>query len=202
VSAAETGFDFALPGTWWEIPVDDEAASERAIDALVAQSFGRRDADANARHELRRRFRAAAARARSAGATRLHLCRELLPGVPLPASLTVYRPRIPLLPRVERTPLEQLEAVIEPVSGADDATIETPTGAVLRRVRDVEADADSAEAGIVTLRVDYWLVPPSRRPLLLSFACGLVGLRSDLVELFDLVIGTLVFREAARDTPR
>jgi hypothetical protein len=124
---------------------------------------------------------------------RLHLCRELLPGVPLPASLTVYRPRIPLAPRADRTLVEQLAAVIEPASGSDDATIDLPSGTVMRRVREVQAEADSAEAGVDTLRVDYWLVPPSRRPLLLSFTCGLVGLRQELVELFDLVIRTLAF---------
>jgi hypothetical protein len=191
MTAAETGYDLALPGTWWEIPVDDEAASDRAIDAIIERAVGHRDADATARRDLRSRFRLAAARARTAGATRLHLCHELMPGVPLPASLTVYRPSIPLSPRSPQSPFAQLEAVVPAASEEDDATLDARSGPVLRRVRVVAADAGSPEEGIATLQVDYWLVPPSRRPVLLSFACGMPELRSGLVELFDLVVQTL-----------
>lgn len=193
MSDEETGYDLALPGTWWEIPVDDESATDRAIDAIVGSAVGHRDEDAAARHELRTRFRLASSRARTAGASRLHLCREVVVGVPFPASLTVYRPPIPLTERGERTPLDQLEAVVETATESDDLTLEMPSGRVLRRVRVVEADAGSPEEGLTTLRVDYWLVPPSRRVVLLSFACGLPDLREGLVELFDLVVGTLAW---------
>jgi hypothetical protein len=198
MSAAETGYDFALPGSWSELPVDDERACDAAIDQIVARAVGRRDQDVRARQELRARFRTAAARARTAGATRLHLCDELMPGVPLPASLTVYRPRIPLSPAAARTPLEQLEAVVEPAAEPDDARVEVPSGTALRRVREERADAGSAEDGLETLRVDYWLVPPSRKPLLLSFACGMPALRASLVELFDLVVATLSYSNSPR----
>jgi hypothetical protein len=192
---AETGYDFALPGSWAELPVDDAEACDTAIEALVLRSVGRRDQDARARRELRTRFRTAAARARTAGATRLHLCGELMPGVALPASLTVYRPRIPLSPTAAQTPFAQLEAVVETAVEPEDAAIELPSGTALRRVRAEHADAGSPEEGIQTLRVDYWLVPPSRRPLLMSFACGMPALRASLVELFDLVVATLVWHE-------
>lgn len=193
---SESGYDLALPGTWWEIPVDDEKASDRAIDRIIADAVGRRDEDATARQELRARFRLAATRARTAGASRLHLCREVVVGVPFPASLTAYRPPIPLVDRGERTPLDQLEAVVDPAMEPDDVTLDVPAGRVLRRVRVVEADEGSPEEGLTTLRVDYWLVPPSRRVLLLSFACGLPELREGLVELFDLVVGTLAWSPA------
>ncbi|WP_378146935.1 hypothetical protein ACFJGV_03740 [Cnuibacter sp. UC19_7] len=193
---SESGYDLALPGTWWEIPVDDEKASDRAIDRIIADAVGRRDEDATARQELRARFRLAATRARTAGASRLHLCREVVVGVPFPASLTAYRPPIPLVDRGERTLLDQLEAVVDPAMEPDDVTLDVPAGRVLRRVRVVEADEGSPEEGLTTLRVDYWLVPPSRRVLLLSFACGLPELREGLVELFDLVVGTLAWSPA------
>lgn len=191
MSGAETGYDLALPGTWWEIPVDDPSATNRAIDRIVGSAVGHRDEDATARNELRTRFRLAASRARTAGASRLHLCREVVVGVPFPASLTVYRPPIPLAEHGGRAPLDQLEAVVEAAAEPDDATLETPAGRVLRRVRVVEAEEGTPEEGLTTLRVDYWLVPPSRRVLLLSFACGLPELRDGLVELFDLVVNTV-----------
>ncbi len=197
------GFDFALPGDWWAVPVAHAEETERAVAALVRDTVGRRDEDATARAELRSRFLFAADRARAAGATQLHLCREVMPGVPLPATLTVYHPRLSLR-RLGPTPAEALRAVLgtirepepEPVVGASadvapDTDLEFPCGPAVRRVREVAAPADSPEAGIATLEVDYYLATPGDRILLLSFACGLPALAPQLTELFDLVVATV-----------
>ncbi|QJU54267.1 hypothetical protein SCB71_14050 [Herbiconiux sp. KACC 21604] len=201
------GFDFALPGDWWAVPVARAEETERAVTRLVRETVGRRDEDATARAELRSRFLFAADRARAAGATQLHLCREVMPGVPLPATLTVYHPRLTLR-RLGPTPAEALRAVLgtirepepepepEPVVGASadvapDTDLEFPCGPAVRRVREVAAPADSPEAGITTLEVDYYLATPGDRVLLLSFACGLPTLAPQLTELFDLVVATV-----------
>lgn len=199
---SENGFDIALPGSWWTIPVADPAETERAVSALVSEAIGRRDQDARVRAELRTRFLYAADRARSTGAVQLHLCRELMPDVPLPASLTVYWPRITLSGNAAghgaaNTDAVALRAVIGGVSAPGETGVESlddldlPCGAVLRRTRIVAADPRSPEAGVRTLEVDYWFAPPSRRVLLLSFACGMPELADSLTELFDLMVATV-----------
>lgn len=217
------GFDFALPGDWWAVPVAHAEETERAVAALVRDTVGRRDEDATARAELRSRFLFAADRARAAGATQLHLCREVMPGVPLPATLTVYHPRLSLR-RLAPTPAAALRAVLgtvrepsgpggepgrepgrdqggeqgrEPATElAPDADLELPCGPAVRRVREVAAPAGSPEAGLTTLEVDYYLATPGDRVLLLSFACGLPALAEQLTELFDLVVATVAWVQA------
>jgi len=195
--AKEFGFDLALPGTWWAIPVADPAETERAVAGIVSGTIGRRDEDARLRAELRARFLYAADRARSSGAVQLHLCREVMPDVPLPASLTVYWPRIAL--RASDDPAEALRAVLGSISASSDAGVENlgdddrvfPCGSAVRRSRLVEAEPDSPEAGVRTVEIDYWIATPSHRVLLLSFACGLPELAEGLAELFDLVVATV-----------
>jgi len=196
-ASTEFGFDVALPGTWWAIPVADPAETERAVGDIVSTTIGRRDQDARLRADLRTRFLYAADRARSSGAVQLHLCREVMPDVPLPASLTVYWPRIAL--RASEDPAEAVRAVLGSVTEASDSGVENlgdddrafPCGAAVRRSRIVTAEAGSPEEGVRTLEIDYWIATPSNRVLLLSFACGLPDLADGLAELFDLVVATV-----------
>ena len=199
----EFGFDVALPGTWWAIPVAEPAEAERAVGDIVSETIGRRDQDARLRAELRTRFLHAADRARSSGAVQLNLCREVMPDVPLPATLTVYWPRIAL--RSSDDPEAALRAVLGTITEASDAGVENlgddnvafPCGAAVKRRRIVTAEADSPEHGVRTVEVDYWIATPSRRVLLLSFACGLPGLAEELADLFDLVVTTLTWTDRA-----
>lgn len=201
--SAGFGFDVTLPGTWWSIPVADPAETDRAVGDLVSATIGRRDQDALLRAELRSRFLHAAGRARSSGAVQLHLCREVMPDVPFPATLTVYWPRIAL--RASEEPAEALRAVLGPVTEARDAGVENvgdddiafPCGAAVKRRRIVTAEADSPEHGVRTVEIDYWIATPSRRVLLLSFACGLPELAEELANLFDLVVTTLSWTDHA-----
>ncbi len=193
-SPRETGFDFALPGTWWLVPVADPEASAKAIGRAVEQAIGRRDADARLRAELRARFTDVADRARTAGAAQVHLCREIMPGVPLPATLTVYWPRLALRASGEADPAAALARVL----GAPDAATtqvaltDLPTGAGIRRSRVVTGSAapDGSAPEVTTVEVDYWLATPGDRVLLLSFACGMPLLADQLVTLFDEVVRT------------
>ncbi|TAJ46854.1 MAG: hypothetical protein EPO52_15075 [Herbiconiux sp.] len=201
--STEFGFDVALPGTWWAIPVADPAETERAVGDIVSATIGRRDQDARLRAELRARFLYAADRARSSGAVQLHLCREVMPDVPLPATLTVYWPRIAL--RASDDPVEALRGVLGTITEASDAGAENlgdddrafPCGAAVRRRRIVTAEPGSPEEGVRTVEIDYWIATPSHRVLLLSFACGLPDLAEQLASLFDLVVTTLTWTPRA-----
>jgi hypothetical protein len=195
-ASAENGFDFALPGTWWLVPVDDPAVAERSIARAVERAVGRRDEDARLRAELRARFTDVADRARTAGAAQVHLCHEIMPGVPLPATLTVYWPRLVLRASGESDPGAALRAVLGPPDGDDVALDDLPTGAGIRRTRVITGSAapDGSAPDVTTVEVDYWLATPGGRVLLLSFACGMPLLADQLVELFDLVVRTTTWR--------
>lgn len=215
--SAHPDFDLALPGAWWSIPLDDEATAARAIRRLVAETAGHRDEDARVRADLRRRFAAAAEQAMSAAASQLYLCREIVPGVMLPSSLTVYWPPLTLppadppsgtapapasgaAPAADLPPgLLALRRLLGPPEGGQTEEPFTVADTVgLRRDRlltapadpDAHDDADTPE--VTTVIVDYWLVlPDTPRPVLLSFACGMPLLRTELIALFDLVVATI-----------
>jgi hypothetical protein len=213
---AENGFDFALPGTWWLVPVADPSVAARSIARAVEQAVGRRDADARLRAELRTRFTDVADRARTAGAAQVHLCHEIVPGVPLPATLTVYWPRLVLRASGEDDPALALRALLGPPEGADagdgapagtgvdaDVTLDDlPTGPGIRRTRVITGSAapDGSAPDVTTVEVDYWLATPGGRVLLLSFACGMPLLAGQLVDLFDLVVRTTTWRFPAGAT--
>ncbi|CAN5327895.1 hypothetical protein BH09ACT6_BH09ACT6_03850 [soil metagenome] len=199
----DRALDFVLPGSWAFIPLENPAATDTAIARLVTRSFGRRDEDARLRAELRSRFTASAHQARTAGASQLHLCLELVPGVPLPASLTVYWPRITLRHTRETDPAVALRTVLgSPTTGeSDDELPGSPSGPAVRRSRLITPDREDADAGpesqagLTTLEVDYWLATRTGRVLLLSFACGMPLLREQLTGLFDLIVQTVTWRD-------
>jgi hypothetical protein len=196
-ASAENGFDFALPGTWWLVPVDDPEVAGRSITRAVERAIGRRDADARLRADLRARFTDVADRARTAGAAQIHLCHEIVPGVPLPATLTVYWPRLALRASGETDPGLALRAVLGSPDGAGDVMLDDlPTGPGIRRTRVFTGSAapDGSAPDVTTVEVDYWLATPGGRVLLLSFACGMPLLADQLVELFDLVVRTTTWR--------
>lgn len=196
-------FDLALPGSWWSIPLDDEATATRAIRRLVAEVAGRSDEDARLRADLRRRFAAAAQQAMGAEAKQLYLCREIVPGVMLPSSLTVYWPPLTLPPGAPdggaSGDLADVAGLRLLLGAPDDGQAEEEfavAGTVgLRRDRLLVSPPEE-EGGegpeVTTVLADYWVVlPGSRQVVLLSFACGMPLLRTELVGLFDLVVATL-----------
>lgn len=191
--SALPGFDLALPGSWWSIPLENEATAARAIRRLVAEVAGRSDHDARLRADLRRRFAAAARQAMSAEAKQLYLCREIVPGVMLPSSLTIYWPPLALPPGTPGAPgLRRLLGAPEDGQTEEEFAVADTVG--LRRDRLVVSPAGDSPADpeVTTVEVGYWLVlPGGSRVVLLSFSCGMPLLRPDLVALFDLVVATL-----------
>lgn len=118
--------------------------------------------------------------------------------MPLPATLTVYWPRIALRASGESDPALALRAVLGPPDReGDDLTLDDlPTGPGIRRTRVITGSAapDGSAPDVTTVEVDYWLATPGGRVLLLSFACGMPLLADQLVELFDLVVRTTTWR--------
>ncbi len=197
-------FDFALPGRWWEVPLDDPAATKQAIAAIARDTLGRDDARARMRIDMRRRFEEVADEARRIDAHQMYMCRELVPGVPLPSSLTVARPPMMLGGDPGASVAAGIAAMRRllgpPPDGTDEAEVPVSDTGAVRRVRLVTGvpGKDGSAPEITSLEADYWLLQPGHRvPLLMSFGCGLVGLREQLVDLFDVIVQSVRWRPDA-----
>jgi len=204
-------FDLVLPGVWSHVPLVDEAEMRASIDRVVLRTVGRADSLAMQRRDLRERFLDVASSARSAGGQQLHLCREVFPGVPLPATLVVVWPGLQVRDDEddEEAVRERLGAVLgPPASDEDEAPLVVGNRPALRRSRlsrgrpelrggsDAEGD-DVREIETVESRV--FAIQPGGRVLILSYACGMPALRDDLVAVFDLV--SMSLRWSVDDEP-
>jgi hypothetical protein len=86
-SFREADLSIVLPGTWVSLPMGDDAAAEREIASLVRRQVGRNDRLARVRRDARDQLRGMIETARAAGAFRVGLSLEILPGVPFPAAM-------------------------------------------------------------------------------------------------------------------
>lgn len=198
--------EYRLPGEWWAIAVDGSDAAADSVRRLTRATLGRRDDQATARAEQRRRLTAAAHRAVAAGATQLHVSMRGEHGIAFASMLTEYRPRLPLGARAE--PELVADALVRALartgasrtSGGDHwgdfadeggSAFGRADGLVLRRSRLVDGPSAAAPA----LTVDYWLTEPGRADVVLAtFTTALVELAPLMTELFDGVIAAAEWR--------
>ncbi|CAL4858569.1 hypothetical protein [Microbacterium sp. MM2322] len=198
---------FALPGTWLAIDPGDEAASFDRVDAAVRDVVGTADDAATTRRRLRDQLRAVVAAARTSGAQGVFLCREVAPGVPLPATLTVHAPSaMTMTPAIGTAPdavLDTLHHSLQTLAaaGADTAVrVPAPDGGALRIHRriDEQLETAAAEPPVQRLEADYWYpVPGSKRVVLASFATPLGHLHDAMLNLFDSIAAAARFESAA-----
>lgn len=204
---SEPQVEFLLPGTWRYVPLADPVASKRVIARMTEEAVGRSDERATLRAEVRAQYATAADRARKAGGEAMWICSEITDGVPLPCSITAYRP--PLATRRTESIDDQRAALHEllgsPADGVLEADLASGDRPAVRRaelIRGPSGDGPDAPE-IETLECDYWIIQPDGRELfLLSFACGLVPLADQLTQLFDLIVTTLRWTgERTTDSP-
>jgi len=195
-----TGIRFALPGKWARIPLESEAEALRSVRKLVEQATNRRDDMATLRAELRARFTTVVEKAREGGATEFFVGLELVPGIPLPAWAVVF-------------PVDENRLQLESVSfsdltrGLDFAVGEAPEGGEREVSDDVDsrihavrhawrrtASAGDGETTFDMFEVDYWLAAANpNRVALVTFSTALAEYEEEMSDLFDAVIGTLVW---------
>ncbi|CAI9393624.1 hypothetical protein [Microbacterium sp. T2.11-28] len=198
MSAASPALRLALPGTWQELPLGDDASITDAVAALVRAHYGRRDDQATFRARQRDRLAEAARRARDAGATQYHLSLAAPGGLAFASSVAEYRPGLPLGAVDDPAAVaDELVRVLSPgeagahwdrFAAAGGAAFEKGDGLVLRTERRLDPPADDRDAPVAI--ADYWLtVPGSAAVVLLSFTTALAALAPLLTELFDAVVG-------------
>lgn len=180
-----------LPASWWIIDLRDDDARRRSIARLVAQEVGPQDDRATVRAQLRSRLDAPSRDAAAAGGRLMAVSLMRAGGIPLTATVTVYRIPGSGLPGDE---LEQLHGALEaePITGQELDLAMGIEGPVLRRVYVRTVDDDSDTSAIPVLLADYWLDPQDGHGLvLLSFSSPLVSAREGLLDLFDLIVASM-----------
>lgn len=191
----------ALPGSWWNIPLEDSVASAAAVRTIVNNSVGRADDRVMIRRALRDELQKDVDSARAGGAHGLYLAREIASGIPMSGSLAVFWPHLSNLPE-DADDARLLRAAIKAAlaDGArDEGTtfdpaetreFESVSSVLLRRVRRhtiVDANGNPS----TTIQCDYWIAfEEHSRPALLSFSSSLAGMDEKLIGLFDAIAAT------------
>lgn len=187
---------FLLPESWWTVDLRDEAARRRSVGALVERQVGRDDSRAPLRADLRSQLGRAADDAARAGGRIMAVSLMRADGIPVPATLTMYR--VPGA-ALDDDGAEKLAELLRASQQPDDE-IEIAHGAlgpVLRRVSGRQGDASIGGAEVALLVVDYWLDPTDGNGLMqLSFTSPLLELRDGLLGLFDAIVASVSPAEA------
>ena len=193
---------FVLPGSWGRINLTSEAASRKSIRRLTEDVTNRRDDLAMPRAEMRDRFQKAADLAREGGATDLYIGRELAPGLPLPAWITVYD----IQPTGGEEFFEKmgiaelssaLQASVGPAPAGGDTRASDVEGTPIRAVRQTyrrtrRVVEDETEVEFDLIEADYWIAAanPSRMAMI-TFSSAYAEYEAEMLGLFDAVISTL-----------
>lgn len=189
--ARQAGIGILLPESWWTIDLRDATARERSVAQVVDRQFGRSDDRATLRADARRHLRRATEDATHAGGRLMAVSLMVAGGLPLPATLTVYR-----LPGQDLTTqgVAELEASLQD-EGPSESTLDLadgPAGPVLRRIGRGAGPNDLGASELSMLVADYWLDPHDGEGLVyLVFSSPLVEAQDALLHLFDVIAGSI-----------
>ncbi|SFC85168.1 hypothetical protein SAMN04487968_112118 [Nocardioides terrae] len=201
------GLAFALPGEWWRIPLREGAdVTTSSIRAFVQRSMGRDDARAQTRADLRAHLARAASEAVEGGGVEMYFALELAPGVPIPITLTTYRPQLPARLSFESGLAAAADSFASTLSNMSPTSVVTnwhDDGAAV--IRDVRLRYVTSETGeqIEDLRVDYWLMKAgSEEQFLMAFSTPLIWEEElqPMSEMLDAIVRTVSWEDAASGT--
>lgn len=191
--------DFALPGRWWKVPLDIPERMNRSAAALAEHALGRADHLATARAELRQAVAQAASFAARASALEFHFAQEVVPGVPVPLFLAVYKPALPQRLSTSASAQAAADSLAAGLTAnSADSTVTTWTQGALGVARELRVLQPSPDAELPTtqLRVDYWIsLHNSDDTFIMSFTAPLYWeqVAEGLLALTDAVVSTLAW---------
>ncbi|WGX98377.1 hypothetical protein [Nocardioides sp. L-11A] len=196
--------DFLLPGKWWHIVLTTPEETRRQVRQMARSVIGRRDDRAQLRHDVQASVERAAEAAAQAQGSDFYFAVEIVPGVPIPASLAVCWPEVPAGLSLDVSPAAGAEALSAHLrrSGrwGEVAVLETDGPGVVRTVKTIAGplSAGTGVEGAGEVVASYWLVrQESPFPLLLTFSSALVSMREEMVPLFDAIVSTVEWGGAA-----
>ena len=196
-SVAVPQLRFRLPGKWWQVPLTDLDEARASIRRLVDRAVGNRDDRASDRDRMRKQLTTAAEKAVSGRGTAMHIALEIVEGLPIPASFTVFQPDLRLSPAVGTDGPAVIGILQQGLEQRADFNPETAYRFTAHRsevLRQHRTEVTRAEAETVqelpALIVDYWMtVPGAKRVVLVSFSTALSGIDEIMLGFFDSVIG-------------
>lgn len=177
-----------MPEGWAAIPLRDPQSRARAISALIDTQFASAPQATALRREMHKALTSAAADAARADGELMAMSMITTDGVPVPMSLTVFRPQTPgTLERVKGSLMDQ----------PDVHSAEGPQGTVVRQVRIDEGVTTSTVPGMRQVIAEYWLDPEDGHGLYRAvFTSPLTETVPALLELFDTIVSSVgVVRE-------
>lgn len=186
-----------LPESWWTISLRDDVGRRRAVTQLIERQLGHADEHSALRADARAHLERTADDAARNGGRLMAVSLMTVAGVPVPATLTLYR-----LPGQDVTGqgITEIEAALR--DDAPDAHLdlaEGPVGPVLRRTTTTTAPEELGGASVPMLLADYWLDPDDGQGLAyLVFSSPLVEAQDALLHLFDVIVGSIGPAEGER----
>lgn len=208
VDTALPTLKFRLPGTWYAIDPRDDAAARRAVEEISRAVAGQADDAAIARGRVRAALQDAVVAAQRAGAQALFLCREVAPGMPTPAALTVHVPEGMSMSPAIGDGADAVMAALEEsfrllaVPGLDTAhRLEIPGSLIVRLHTVTEQTIEQGGETAVQRRLDarYWCtMPGSKQVLLVDLSTPLGDIPGVMLGFFDAIIGAAYFDTSSR----
>ncbi|WP_431278130.1 hypothetical protein [Leifsonia poae] len=191
----EADMTMVLPGSWVSIPLADDEKAKREINNLVKRQVGMNDRLARVRRDAREQLRSMAAAAKTAGAFRVGLSLEILPGVPFPAAMIMdYRAWPASVSELDADDLAAKLASAFPAAEHLDLdcgpTARTSVAAEMRVGAETTQD----------VKLEYWLpVPGGERLLHITVDVPSPGDRALYTELFDAIVDSVRWFPVAVD---
>jgi hypothetical protein len=194
-------YQLLLPDGWFRIDLGPQQR-ERSVDVLVNRQFSGTDDAPHLRRLLRKELFERATSAFDAGGIELYISLQRAGALTIPASLivTLVPPRHPGSKSPSLHDLaESLGA--ESGKGREVSVVELAAGSAVRVRVDPEAETTGAKPeaddyALPSVTVDYQLrIPRSDLQLLLTFSTPLIQIADAMVELFDAVAGSLVWKD-------
>lgn len=202
---------FRLPGDWWAVDLKDRDAAVASAHRLARHRVGPQDDRVLLRQRVTHELTEALDAAIRAGGQSMFIAINILDGVPLPISFAVYLPEVGMTPAIGTDPdrvLDILERGIEQVASGEHADPGDPADRIrialaetkatrLHRVRVIDVGSGDDSGTLETLVVDYWVVVPgTKRVLLVSFSTSMAALQEYLLQFFDAIMRAAVWDRA------
>ncbi len=195
--------DLLLPGKWWRLPLGDADRLRDSARSLAVRTVGRQDDRAQLRAELAASVLKAAKEAERANASDFYLALEVVPGVPIPISLSLSWPDLPArLSREAGADVEAQSLAASLRSAQPTAEVDTWGAGDLGVVRVTETSAHALAVsvgadGAEKLSVSYWVMTADfATPLVLSFTTSLVSMADSILELCDAIVSTVSWSQS------
>lgn len=190
-----------LPGTWWQVPLRDEASARASVLRLVERQAGKSDELAQARRDITRQLLAALENAIEGDGRAMHIALDVIEGLPLSASITVFLPPLGMTPAIGTSPTAVLDVLEQGLaltkegqeSGAPHRFVTAESGVLqTHRIRTLlvpgERSNDPATE-LPTLVAEYWMtIPGTKRVILLVCTSVFVELEQVMLDFFESIV--------------